>query len=103
MEKKKSFKGYLNRLREDKVSDLLLAIACLLPLVQNLWLDGEGCLGYVSLAVIVLDIIWCDMVLYRRKVEFSPAVTKSMKYAARAAWVAVVALVVIAAVRRIMM
>lgn len=41
------------------------------------------------------DIIWCDLILYKQKVQFSSTTNKILKYSTYAIWAAIAVLVVI--------
>ena len=95
----KSWKDYLKRLADDKVSNLLLSIMFLFDALHFAY-GGEGrTLFYISLLPLAADIIWCDLILYKQKVQFSTTTYKILKYATYAICVAIAVLVVIGMIR----
>ncbi len=95
----KSWKDYLKRLADDKVSNLLLSIMFLFDALHFAY-SGEGrILFYISLLPLAADIIWCDLILYKQKVQFSSTTNKILKYSTYAIWAAIAVLVVIGIIR----
>ena len=95
----KSWKDYLKRLADDKVSNLLLSIMFLFDALQFAY-GGEGrILFYISLLPLAADIIWCDLVLHKRKVQLSSTTNKILKYATYAICAAIAVLVVIGIIK----
>ena len=95
----KSWKDYLKRLADDKVSNLLLSIMFLFDALHFAY-GGEGrILFYISLLPLAADIIWCDLVLYKHKVQLSSTTNKILRYATYAVWAAIAVFVVIGIIR----
>ena len=95
----KSWKDYLKRLADDKVSNLLLSIMFLFDALHFAY-GGEGrILFYISLVPLAADIIWCDLILYKQKVQFSSTTNKILKYATYAICAAIAVLVVIGIIK----
>ena len=92
---KKSWSEYLKRLANDKVSNLLLSIMFLFDAIQFAFIDDSYIMFYASWLPIVLDIIWCDFVLYKRDIQFSQTVNRILKYSTCAVWAAIAVIVVI--------
>ena len=95
----KSWKDYLKRLADDKVSNLLISIMFLFDALHFAY-GGEGrILFYISLLPLAADIIWCDLILYKQKVQFSTTTNKILKYATYAICVAIAVFVAIGITR----
>ena len=95
----KSWKDYLKRLADDKVSNLLLSIMFLFAALHFAY-GGEGrILFYISLLPLAADIIWCDLVLYKHKFQLSSTTNKILRYATYAVWAAIAVLVLIGIIR----
>ena len=95
----KSWKDYLKRLADDKVSNLLLSIMFLFDALHFAY-GGEGrILFYISLVPLAADIIWCDLVLHKRKVQLSSSANKIIKYSTYAVWATIAVFVVIGMIR----
>ena len=94
-----SWEDYLKRLADDKVSNLQLSIMFLFDALHFAY-GGEGCiLFYISLLPLAADIIWCDLILYKQKVQFSTTTNKILKYATYAICVAIAVFVAIGITR----
>ena len=91
----RSWKEYLKRLADDKVSNLLISIMFLFGALQFAF-GGEGrILFYISLLPLAADIIWCDLILYKQNIRLNDTADKILKYATYAVWAAIAVLVVI--------
>ena len=95
----KSWKDYLKRLADDKVSNLLLSIMFLFDALHFAYGDEGRILFYISLLPLAADIIWCDLALYKHKVQLSSTTNKILRYATYAVWAAIAVLVVIGIIR----
>lgn len=70
----------MKRIAEDKVSNLLLSIMFLLDALHFALDNESNILLYVSFLLLIADIIWCDVVLYRRNIKLSDTTHKILKY-----------------------
>lgn len=70
----------MKRIAEDKVSNLLLSIMFLLDALHFALDNESNILLYVSFLLLIADIIWCDVVLYRRNIKLSDTTNKILKY-----------------------
>ena len=95
----KSWKDYLKRLADDKVSNLLLSIMFLFDALHFAYGSEGRILFYISLLPLAADIIWCDLILYKQKVQFSTTTNKILKYATYAICVAIAVFVAIGITR----
>ena len=77
---KKSWSEYLKRLANDKVSNLLLSIMFLFDAVHFAFIEDSKIFLYISFLPLVLDIIWCDVVLYKRDIQLSQTTNKILKF-----------------------
>lgn len=91
----KSWEDYLKRMAEDKVSNLLLSIMFLLDALHFALDNESNILLYVSFLLLIADIIWCDIVLYRRNIKLSDTTNKILKYTTFAVCAAIAVSVVI--------
>lgn len=91
----KSWEDYLKRIAEDKVSNLLLSIMFLLDALHFALDNESNILLYVSFLLLIADIIWCDVVLYRRNIKLSDTTNKILKYTTFAVCAAIAVSVVI--------
>ena len=95
---KKSWSEYLKRLANDKVSNLLLSIMFLFDAVHFAFIEGSKIFLYISFLPLVLDIIWCDVVLYKRDIHLSKATNNILKYLTYAVCLAIAVIVIIGAI-----
>lgn len=95
----KSWSDYLKRLADDKVSNLLLSLMFLFDALQFAYGGAGRNFFYISLLPLAADFIWCDLVLYKRKVQLSSTVNMILKYSTYAIWAAIAVLVVIGIIR----
>ena len=77
---KKSWNEYLKRLANDKVSNLLLSIMFLFDAVHFAFIEDSKIFLYISFLPLVLDIIWCDVVLYKRDIHLRKATNNILKF-----------------------
>ena len=92
---KKSWSEYLKRLANDKVSNLLLSIMFLFDAVHFAFIEDSKVLLYISFLPLVLDIIWCDVVLYKRDIHLSKTTNNIFKYLTYAVCLAIAVIVII--------
>lgn len=91
----RSWEDYLKRMAEDKVSNLLLSIMFLLDALHFALDNESNILLYVSFLLLIADIIWCDVVLYRRNIKLSDTANRILKYTTFAVCAAIAVSVVI--------
>lgn len=91
----RSWEDYLKRIAEDKVSNLLLSIMFLLDALHFALDNESNILLYVSFLLLIADIIWCDVVLYRQNIKLSDTANKILKYTTFAVCAAIAVSVVI--------
>ena len=97
---KKSWSEYLKRLANDKVSNLLLSIMFLFDAVHFAFIEDSKIFLYISFLPLVLDIIWCDVVLYKRDIHLSKATNNILKYLTYAVCLAIAVIVIIGAINK---
>ena len=85
----------MKRMAEDKVSNLLLSIMFLLDALHFALDNESNILLYVSFLLLIADIIWCDVVLYRRNIKLSDTANRILKYTTIAVCAAIAVSVVI--------
>lgn len=85
----------MKRIAEDKVSNLLLSIMFLLDALHFALDNESNILLYVSFLLLIADIIWCDVVLYRRNIKLSDTANRILKYTTFAVCAAIAVSVVI--------
>lgn len=85
----------MKRMAEDKVSNLLLSIMFLLDALHFALDNESNILLYVSFLLLIADIIWCDVVLYRRNIKLSDTANRILKYTTFAVCAAIAVSVVI--------
>ena len=91
---KKTWSEYLKRLANDKVSNLLLSIMFLFDAVHFAFIEDGKIFLYISLLPLVLDIIWCDVVLYKRDIRLSKTTNNILKFLTYAVCAAIAIIVV---------
>lgn len=91
----RSWEDYLKRIEGDKVSNLLLSIMFLLDALHFALDNESNILLYVSFLLLIADIIWCDVVLYRRNIKLSDTTNRILKYTTFAVCAAIAVSVVI--------
>ena len=91
----RSWEDYLKRMAEDKVSNLLLSIMFLLDALHFALDNESNILLYVSFLLLIADIIWCDVVLYRQNIKLSDTANRILKYTTFAVCAAIAVSVVI--------
>ena len=91
----RSWEDYLKRMAEDKVSNLLLSIMFLLDALHFALDNESNILLYVSFLLLIADIIWRDVVLYRRNIKLSDTANRILKYTTFAVCAAIAVSVVI--------
>ena len=91
---KKSWNEYLKRLANDKVSNLLLSIMFLFDAVHFAFIEDSKIFLYISFLPLVLDIIWCDVILYKRDIQLSQTTNKILKFLTYAVCAAIAIIVV---------
>ena len=96
---KKSWSKYLKRLANDKVSNLLLSIMFLFDAVHFAFIEDSKILLYISFLPLVLDIIWCDVVLYKRDIHLSKTTNNILKYLTYAVCLAIAVIVIIGVIK----
>ena len=96
---KKSRNEYLKRLANDKVSNLLLSIMFLFDAVHFAFIEDSKIVLYISFLPLILDIIWCDVVLYKREIHLSQSTNNILKYLTYAVCIAIAVIVAIGIIR----
>lgn len=96
---KKSRNKYLKRLTNDKVSNLLLALMFLFDAVHFAFIEDSKIVLYISFLPLILDIIWCDVVLYKREIHLSQSTNNILKYLTYAVCIAISVIVAIGIIR----
>lgn len=91
----RSWEDYLKRMAEDKVSNLLLSIMFLLDALHFALDNESNILLYVSFLLLIADIIWRDVVLYRQNIKLSDTANRILKYTTFAVCAAIAVSVVI--------
>ena len=90
---------YLKGLANDKVSDLLLAIMFLFDAVYFAFINDSKMFLYISLIPLILDIIWCQVVLRKHNIQYSHKAKRILKFATYAIWTAIAIIVIIGIIR----
>lgn len=85
----------MKRMAEDKVSNLLLSIMFLLDALHFALDNESNILLYVSFLLLIADIIWRDVVLYRQNIKLSDTANRILKYTTFAVCAAIAVSVVI--------
>lgn len=92
---KKTWKGYLKRLAEDRVSNLLLSLMFLFDALCICFPQHERLLFYISLIPLIVDIVWCDVILIKRKVNLSSKLDNVLRYSTYLICTAIALIVII--------
>ena len=96
---KKTWKGYLKRLAEDRVSNLLLSLMFLFDGLCICFPQHERVLFYISLIPLIADIVWCYVILFKRKVNLSSTIDNVLKCSTYAICITIALLVIIGIIK----